>query len=428
MPALETVAVAVESSYGSPAATSPVPDVSGLTFVSGEFIRAEAVYDGQETPNVDLELTRSSVGRLPPEPVTVNVAGSPQPGRKIDAITLEAPIRGIGAASAFATYDLIPIMRCLNTALGFSDAGADTDIVVGGTDANNFEPTTAANMAAGRLFQWTENGRVEYSAVTEISSGSGNDLTCSPALSGTPGAGDVMRLCAMFGPTLGTNLSLGASVAIRFDMLSHRFIAVGCRCRRAAFELRDGLVYVTVEMVPGLIIDDDGSASMVDPTVADGTVATFLGSYFVYSDAIGTATAPYALGRNVLNVGSWSLEIAFEWQRQGGSRNQIGLSALELADVEATLSIERAELDSTLRTDFINSRKRNIMVGCGRQGVGNGFCVSLGAAHLVNDSLPQEGENGINQQRATWRAGQYSGDTPGTSQTANLDLAIGFVR
>jgi len=167
---------------------------------------------------------------------------------------------------------------------------------------------------------------------------------------------------------------------------------------------------------------------MVDPTVADGTVATFLGSYFVYSDAIGTATAPYALGRNVLNVGSWSLEIAFEWQRQGGSRNQIGLSALELADVEATLSIERAELDSTLRTDFINSRKRNIMVGCGRQGVGNGFCVSLGAAHLVNDSLPQEGENGINQQRATWRAGQYSGDTPGTSQTANLDLAIGFVR
>jgi len=428
MPALQTISVAEESAFGSPSATSPVPDVSGLTFTSGEFERAEGTYDGQETPNVDLELTRSSVGRLPPEPVTVNVSGTPQPGRKIDALTLTAPVRGIGAATTFSAYNQIPIMRCLNTLLGFSDAGADTDTVVGGTDANNFEPTIAANMLAGRPFQWTENGRVEYSVVTEASSGGGNDLTCSPALSGTPNVADVMRLAAVLGPSLGTNLSLGSSVAIRFDMLAHRYIAVGCRCRRATFEPRDGLVYVTVEMVPALIIDDDGSASMTDPSVADGTVATFLGSYFVYSDAIGNATAPYALGRNVLNVGSWSLEIVGTWQQQGGSANQMGLSALELADIEATLTVERTELNSTIRTDFINSRRRNILIGCGRQGEGMGFCISIPAAHLTNDSLPQEGENGINQQRMTWRAGQYGGDTAGTSQTANLDFVLGFVR
>lgn len=427
MPALQTISVAVESAFGSPSATSPVPDVSGLTFVSGEFERADAVYDGQETPSVDLEVTRSSVGRQPPEPVTVNVSGSPQPGRKIDSITLSAPIRGIGAAAAFATYNTIPIMRCLNTLLGYSEAAADLDYVLGGTDGNNFEPQVAARMESGRLFQFVENGRVEYSRVTEISSGGGNDLTCSPALSFTPGAADVARLCAVMGPTLGTNLTLGNSVAIRFDMLSHRMVAVGCRCRRVNLELRDGLVYVTVEMVPALIIDDDGSASMTDPTVADGTVATFLGSYFVYSDVL-SGTAPEALARNVLNVGSWSLDIVGTWQQQGGSANQVGLSALDLADIEATLTIERTELNSTLRTDFINSRRRNILIGCGRQGVGNGFCISIPAAHLVNDSLPQEGEGGINQQRMTWRAGQYDGDTVGTSALANGDFSLGFVR
>jgi hypothetical protein len=423
VPNIGSIAVAAESSFGSLAAATGIPDSTGLSFTSLECDKAGVTYDGQEFPNVDdWNYVRSGAGQQPPIPVTINSSGSPV-RRRTGTFTIRAPMRMIGSATTYGAYGLMPLVQVLNSGLALSSAAATTDDVSVAIDANSWTPTTVGNLPEGAMVQWTENNRVEYSAVTDNAS----DVTISPAFSGTPQAADTIRLADVLYPVVGTSGSTGNSVAIRFDAQSHRFIAFGCRLESVTFELEQvaggALVFANMTIRAAHITDDDGNASVSNPSLADGSVATFLQSYFVYSDAI-SGSAPYSLARNTLDLDSWSCTITNTWQAQGASSSILGVSGYDISDQTITLEATGA-VDATLRSDFQNERTRQIVVGCGRQGVGNGFAIQIAAAALTADSVPVEGAEGLFRQSYNWRGAPYAGDTAG-SLPANTVFRIGL--
>jgi len=424
VPNIASVAVAAESSFGSLAAATGIPDSSGLTFTSLECDKAAVTYDGQTFPNVDdWNYVRSGAGQLAPIPVTINNAGSPV-RRRTGTFTIRAPMRMNGAASTFANYAAMPLTRLLRSGLGFAAAGATTDDVTVQDSVNVWTPTTAANLPEGTMVEWVNNNRCEYSAVTDNAS----DITVSPAFSAAPDAYDVIRLADVLYPVVGTSASVGDSVAIRFDSQNTRFIAFGCRLESVTFELEGEtggfIVFANMTIRAAHISDDDGNAAVEDPTLADGDVATFLQSYFVYSDAAGGA-APYALGRNTIDIDTWTCTIQNTWQAQGASSSILGVSEFDISDQTITVEAQGA-LTSAVRSDFENERYRQIVIGCGRSGTGNGFAIQLARAAFSVDSKPVEGAEGLFRQSFTWRGAPYSGDTAAAGVPANTVFRIGL--
>lgn len=424
MPNIASVAVAAESSFGSLAAATGIPDSSGLTFTSLECDKAAVTYDGQTFPNVDdWNYVRSGAGQLAPIPVTINNSGSPV-RRRTGTFTIRAPMRMNGAASTFANYAAMPLTRLLRSGLGFAAAGATTDDVTVQDSVNVWTPTTAANLPEGTMVEWVNNNRCEYSAVTDNAS----DITVSPAFSAAPDAADVIRLADVLFPVVGTSATVGDSVAIRFDSQNTRFIAFGCRLESVTFELEGEtggfIVFANMTIRAAHISDDDGNAAVEDPTLADGDVATFLQSYFVYSDAAGGA-APYALGRNTIDIDTWTCTIQNTWQAQGASSSILGVSEFDISDQTITVEAQGA-LTSAVRSDFENERYRQVVIGCGRSGTGNGFAIQLARAACSVDSKPVEGSEGLFRQSFTWRGAPYSGDTAAAGVPANTVFRIGL--
>jgi len=424
VPNIGSIAVAAESSFGSLAASTGIPDVSGLTFVSMECDKAAISYDGQTFPAVDdWNYVRSGAGQLAPIPVTINNAGSPV-RRRTGTFTIRAPMRMIGAASAYASYAAMPLVRILRSGLGFAAAAAATDDVTAQDSVNVWTPTTAGNLPEGTMVEWVNNNRCEYSAVTDNAS----DITVSPAFSAAPDVYDVIRLADVLYPVVGTTASVGDSVAIRFDSQNTRFVAVGCRLESVTFELEGDvggyLVFANMTIRAAHILDDDGNASVEDPTLADGDVATFLQSYFVYSDAASGA-APYALARNTIDLDTWTCTIQNTWQAQGASSSILGVSEFDISDQTITVEAQGA-LTSAVRSDFENERYRQIVIGCGRSGAGNGFAIQLARAAFSVDSKPVEGSEGLFRQSFTWRGAPYSGDTAAAAVPANTVFRVGL--
>jgi len=257
-----------------------------------------------------------------------------------------------------------------------------------------------------------------------------SDITVSPAFSGAPQIGDTIRVCDVLYPMVGTAAATGSSCAIMFDTQNTRFVAFGCRLESVTFELEGVagggyLVFASMTLRAAHIADDDGSASVENPTVADGGVATFLGAYAVYSDAVGAASAPYALARNSIDLDSWSCTVQNTWQAQGASSSILGISGYDISDQTIVVEAQGA-LTAALRDDFARERKRQVMIGCGRQGVGNGFAIQLASAALEVDSMPTEGSEGLMRQSFRWRGHPYAGDTGGSSVPANTVFRIGL--
>ena len=415
---IQSLQVAVESVFGSIAATTGQPDISGLTFAALEYDRADG-YSGQATQVNPRNDARVEAYVLPAEPVTI-FSGANRVARRQGEMSVRFPLRTIGSASTYATYALMPMGKLFNSCLGAFTPAASSVTADSNVSATEFNAAggTGGNLLDGVLFKADNpnlnNAVAEFSAITQRST---DALKHSPAVSSDWITTDVVRTCQMYYAALG-GFSVMPTVALRFDASGRRWEAAGCRLSSLTISPSDYEVMCDATIRMPYIVDADGSTDPVDPTRADGQIAHALGAESIYSAAIGTTT-PAELARTAYDASAWSVTFTPVLAAVGSTNDIIGIADLEVTDWAAEVSVtttpSEGTVDSDLRDMLLNQQQRQLLLGCGPVGTGNGAAILIPAATALTDGLMSEGDDVREVMNLQFGAGQWSLDSSATA-------------
>ena len=117
----------------------------------------------------------------------------------------------------------------------------------------------------------------------------------------------------------------------------------------------------------------------------------------------------------------------------GHSNSILAMSDMEISDVQVELSLTLSTVNTTIANDFFNRTVRQVLVGTGPQGTGQGCAIMLPAAMLTSDpSVYDVSGNDIVRQQLNYVQSRYAGDFSTTAYEANagnspfrLGLGIG---
>ena len=414
-----SLSIAVESSFGSLSASTGLPSNSGLTYISIPCERDPIIIAGEPVAS-ERNDARDGSYFVPPEPDTVYSSGS-RVRRRTGQIVCRVDLTTIGTAAD--TYAANYLGLLLGAGFKTKIPSVLTDSVTA-VDANTYTPSSAPAIAdIGTLVSSTINGRAEYSAITDNDTGSGN-VSISPALS-TSTYTALRGLQTWYTPSRTDTGSYQNSVAFRIDGVNFRTEAFGCVMESLNISLDNGRLMAEFTFQCAYITDDHSAATgPVEPAYNTGAAPLFRGSYVVLSStspsSLTNATAGDTLGRTAVDCEDFSLTYTNTLTPLGHSNSILAMSNMDISDVSVELSLTLSTVNTTIADDYFNRTVRQVIVGTGPQGDGQGCAIMLPAAQLTTDpSAYDVSGNDIVRQQLTYQQSRYAGDFSTAAYEAN---------
>ena len=427
-----SLSIAVESSFGSLDASTGLPSTSGLTFISIPCERDPIIIAGEPVAS-ERNDARDGSYFVPPEPDTVYSGGS-RVRRRTGQVVCRVDLTTIGTAAD--TYASNYLGLLLGAGFKTKIPSVLTDSVTA-VDANSYTPSSAPAIAdIGTLISTTLNGRAEYSAITDNDTGAG-DVSISPALSASSYTA-VRGLQTWYTPSRTNTGDYESSVSFKIEGVNFLSYAYGCVMESLNITLDNGRLMAEFTFQAAYITDDHASATgPVEPSYNTGAAPLFRGAYVVVSSSapssLTNATSGDKLGRTALDCEDFSLTYTNTLTPMGHSNSILAMSDMEISDVQVELSLTLSTVNTTIANDFFNRTVRQVLVGTGPQGTGQGCAIMLPAAMLTSDpSVYDVSGNDIVRQQLNYVQSRYAGDFSTTAYEANagnspfrLGLGIG---
>ena len=405
-----SLSIAVESSFGSLDASTGLPSNSGLTYISIPCERDPIIIPGEPVAS-ERNDARDGSYFVPPEPDTVYSGGS-RVRRRTGQIVCRVDLTTIGSAAD--TYAANYLGLLLGAGFKTKVPSVLSDSVTA-TNANAYAPGSAPAIAdIGTLISTTLAGRAEYSAITDNADAS-SDVTISPAFSASSYSA-VRGLQTWYTPSRTSTGSYDNSVAFRVDGVDFRSEAFGCVMESMNISLDSGRLMAEFTFQCAYITDDHGNASgPIEPSYNTGAAPLFRGSYVVLSStspsSLVNATAGDKLGRIAVDCEDFSLSYTNTLTPLGHSNSILAMSNMDITDVSVELSLTLSTVNTTIANDYFNRTVRQVLVGTGPQGDGQGCAIMLPAAMLTGDpSAYDVSGNDIVRQQLTYQQSRYAGD------------------
>ena len=414
-----SLSIAVESSFGSLDATTGLPSNSGLTYISIPCERDPIIIPGEAIAS-ERNDARDGSYFVPPEPDTVYSGGS-RVRRRTGQIVCRVDLTTIGSAADTYASNYLGLLLGAGFKTKVPSVLSDSVTAV---DANSFTPGSAPAIAdIGTLISTTLAGRAEYSAITDNADAS-SDVTISPAFSASSYSA-VRGLQTWYTPSRTSTGSYDNSVAFRVDGTNFRSEAFGCVMESMNISLDSGRLMAEFTFQCAYITDDHGNASgPVEPSYNTGAAPLFRGSYVVLSStspsSLVNATAGDKLGRIAVDCEDFSLSYTNTLTPLGHSNSILAMSDMDISDVSVELSLTLSTVNTAIANDYFNRTVRQVLVGTGPQGDGQGCAIMLPAAMLTADpSAYDVSGNDIVRQQLTYQQSRYAGDFSTTAYEDN---------
>ena len=427
-----SLSIAVESSFGSLDASTGLPSSSGLTYISIPCERDPIVIAGEAIVS-ERNDARDGSYNVPSEPDTVWSGGS-RVRRRTGSIVCRVDLTTVGSADDDYTANYLGYLLGAGFKTKIPSVQSDTVTAV---DANTYTPTSAPAIAdIGTLISTSINGRAEYSAITDNADAS-SDVTISPALSSSSYT-SVRGLQTWYTPSRTNTGDYESSVSFKIEGVNFLSYAYGCVMESLNITLDNGRLMAEFTFQAAYITGDHSSASgPVEPSYNTGAAPLFRGAYVVVSSSapssLTNATSGDKLGRTALDCEDFSLTYTNTLTPMGHSNSILAMSDMEISDVQVELSLTLSTVNTTIANDFFNRTVRQVLVGTGPQGTGQGCAIMLPAAMLTSDpSVYDVSGNDIVRQQLNYVQSRYAGDFSTTAYEANagnspfgLGLGIG---
>lgn len=400
-----------DSGFGNIDATTGLPTVAGLAFISVEGDRADITTIGEPVITTREELRSSFYGR-PDEMITMKDNSGNLVQRRKGQVVLNCRVRGLGGTPG-AVIDSLgnhPIAWMLNSSLQAFPYGATLN-VDSAASATSIVADDAIYAPVGSVLAYDKLGRRSYTAVTAHDSGT-DTYTLSPALPQTPNASDVLRGTNFWGIPTGA-MGPGYSLAFSLDGDGWCTKAFGCRLEslEIAWEL-DGEATWSFTFQAAHIQDFHSSASIVDPEYAAGHVVHPLGAHHVLSSTRSDGVGPLNLARTRLPVEAGSVTINFTLGPCGDSLTILGMKDLEVTDVNIEVSLTLCEVQSLVTDDYKNGVPRSLMLSFGPTGAGEGAFIYIPSAVMTSDPNLRDLGGDVIKQVLNYKVGLWIGDDP----------------
>jgi len=405
-----SLSIAVEGSFGSLDATTGLPSNSGLTYISIPCERDPIIIPGEAIAS-ERNDARDGSYFVPPEPDTVYSGGS-RVRRRTGQIVCRVDLTTIGSSADTYASNYLGLLLGAGFKTKVPSVLSDS---VTATDVNAYAPGSAPAIAdIGTLVSTTLAGRAEYSAITDNADAS-SDVTISPAFSASS-YNAVRGLQTWYTPSRTSTGSYDNSVAFRVDGVDFRSEAFGCVMESMNISLDSGRLMAEFTFQCAYITDDHGNASgPIEPSYNTGAAPLFRGSYVVLSStspsSLVNATAGDKLGRIAVDCEDFSLSYTNTLTPLGHSNSILAMSDMDITDVSVELSLTLSTVNTAIANDYFNRTVRQVLVGTGPQGDGQGCAIMLPAAMLTADpSAYDVSGNDIVRQQLTYQQSRYAGD------------------
>ena len=405
-----SLSIAVESSFGSLDASTGLPSTAGLTYISIPCERDPIIIAGEPVAS-ERNDARDGSYFVPPEPDTVYSGGS-RVRRRTGQIVCRVDLTTIGTAADTYASNYLGLLLGAGFKTKIPSVLSDSVTAV---DANTYTPGSAPAVAdIGTLISSTINGRAEYSAITDNDTGAGN-VSMSPALSSSSYTA-LRGLQTWYTPSRTNTGNYDNSVAFRIDGVNFLTKAFGCVMESMNISVDNGRLMAEFTFQCAYITDDHASAvGPVEPAYNTGAAPLFRGSYVVLSSAspssLSNSTSGDALGRIAVDCEDFSLSYTNTLTPLGHSNSILAMSGMDISDVAVELSLTLSTVNTTIANDYFNRTVRQVIVGTGPQGDGQGCAIMLPAAQLTTDpSAYDVSGNDIVRQQLTYQQSRYAGD------------------
>jgi len=424
-----SISVATESTFGSIDASSGLPANGALSFISLPCEKDPIVIYGDIVINERSE-ARDGPHGLPPEPDTVYSAGS-RVQRRTGQVQITMDFTTVGSAAN--TYASTGLGMLLNA--GFLTSlplftSADT---VTGDDVNFFTPTTTnTNYKIGGLVGSIIAGRCEYAGVTSNNRGGAGKIGVSPAFSDEPST--IYPMQTWYTPTSTSSGQVTSSLCFRIDGVNFRTYAYGCKLVSLNISVTNGRLLGQFTFQSALIQDDHANASgPIEPVVLSGATQHFRNAYAVVSSPVTysrtnvVGTTGEELDRIALDAEGFTFNIVNTLTPKGFSNNILTMSDMEVTNLDVECSLTLSSVKTDLIDDFKDRVVRQVLIGTGPIGNGQGMALLIPAGYLTVDPNKYDVSGEIVKQTLTYKQTRFGGDV-GSTQPANtpLRLALGI--
>ena len=425
-----SLSIAVESSFGSLDSSTGIP-TAPPTYISIPCERDPIIIAGEPVVS-ERNDARDGSYNVPSEPDTVWSNGS-RLRRRTGQVVCRVDLTTIGSAANDYSSNYLGYLLGAGFKTKIPSVKSDTVTAV---DANSYTPTSAPAVAdIGTLISSSINGRAEYSAMTD--NDETGDVTISPALS-TSSYTAVRGLQTWYTPSRTSTGDFDSSVSFKIEGVNFLTFAFGCVLESLNITLDNGRLMGEFTYQAAFITDDhDNATGPVEPAYNTGAAPLFRGSYVVISStspsSLTNATESDKLGRIALDCEDFSLTYTNTLTPMGHSNSVLAMSDMEISDVQVELNLTLSTVNTTIADDFFNRTVRQVLVGTGPVGTGQGCAIMLPAAMLTADpSVYDVSGNDIVRQQLSYVQSRYAGDFSTTAYEANagnspfrLGLGIG---
>ena len=424
-----SISVATESTFGSIDASSGLPANGALSFISLPCEKDPIVIYGDIVINERSE-ARDGPHGLPPEPDTVYSAGS-RVQRRTGQVQITMDFTTVGsAANTSASTGLGMLLNAgFLTSLPLFTS-ADT---VTGDDVNFFTPTTTnTNYKIGGLVGSIIAGRCEYAGITSNNRGGAGKIGVSPAFSDEPSS--IYPMQTWYTPTSTSSGQVTSSLCFRIDGVNFRTYAYGCKLVSLNISVTNGRLLGQFTFQSALIQDDHADASgPIEPVVLSGATQHFRNAYAIVSSPVTysrtnvVGTTGEELDRIALDAEGFTFNIVNTLTPKGFSNNILTMSDMEVTNLDVECSLTLSSVKTDLIDDFKDRVVRQVLIGTGPIGNGQGMALLIPAGYLTVDPNKYDVSGEIVKQTLTYKQTRFGGDV-GTTQPANtpIRLALGI--
>lgn len=412
---IQSLAVLQEASFGSLSSNFPDISIFDGSEKSVPIVRGSLSTPGDVQMNADESVRRGFFRRPADVATTVDSSGNLRQRRK-GQLTVTIPALQAGGSGDSDNYWL---SWFLGSSLVDDGAPVVTEEAVTGASASLLNVGLFSNYRVGQMVSTAlVDQRAEYAAIVDRTDDVQDTIQITPAFSGAM-AGENLHVLRTFG---GIDSSAGSSLAFRIDGVKYRTYAFGCRMSsfkitanntraQGEFTFDCALIFDTHEAVVA------GGNWLETQDITDSKVLNTLDCEFIVSDAINTGAGGYptVAGRNSLDVEGITVTLKCELTPCPSMSSILGMSDLIVTNRTIQVDVMTCDIGTTFQRDLLDKVHRNLVVGFGPEGQGEGMCVFLPAAHLIAD--PSRSNSW--KQTLSFREVDWTGDV-GTRAASNL--------
>lgn len=415
-----------EASFGSLVDNFPSTAIFDGSELFVPILRGEVFTPGEVPLNEDNSVRGGFYGK--PGVVSTTVRSGVRQKRRAGQLSLTVDMPQAAGNTDGSGFWLTHFLASCLFDGGAPDQSTET---VTGASATVINVADQAGYDVGQIVQALVNNRPEYSTIVNKTNDTQDTLTITPAFSITPSSTPMATL-RTFGSKNGTR---GPSLAFRIDGDKYRTYCFGCRLGSLTITAENGRAKFAFVFECAFILDTHEAVTSGGNWVDDefyltsSNILHFLDCEVILSNAINTQAEGYPVipGRTSLNVDAVSITLTNELTPCPTTTNILAMSDYVITNRTLEVSVETCDWNETFARDLLDRVHRNLVVGMGPGGEGEGMAVVVPAAFLTVDPGLRSGSPLV-KQTLTWQAGAWRGDvgSPANDNLIDTPFRIGF--